>query len=66
MLAFNLYKVIDLFNEDFLFLKDQIAECSLKILSEALYFDIYACFRLGTEVVSGEGRMEWFLMYDIL
>lgn len=32
-----------------LFLKDQIAECSLKILSEALCFGNSACFRLRTE-----------------
>lgn len=36
VLIYNLHKVINLFNEDFL--KNQIAECSLKILSEALCF----------------------------
>ena len=47
-----------------LFLEDQILECSLKILSEALCFGNSACFRLRTEVSCGE-RMEWILC-DIL
>lgn len=42
-----------------LFLKDQIADCSLKILRMVLCFDNSDYLRLKTEAVSCGERMEW-------
>ena len=44
-----------------LFLKDQIAECSLKKLRVVFFSGNSARFRIKTEVISCGERMEWIL-----